>query len=132
MNQLENDNDVVFWEKSKDRIFYKDNDDKSHYYIPDLKIIKKDGTIIVEEIKPKSQLNLSINQIKFKAADFYYKNMNIIYKIITEDEIGIENIKNFNYDGLIKITKEIRERRRKDKRNERERKKRLQKKNNTN
>ena len=132
MEQLENDDNVVFWEKSKDRIYYEDENNKSHYYIPDLKIINVDNTIIVEEIKPKSQINYNINQIKFREARKYYDKLNIVFKIVTENEIGLDNIKNFNPDGFIKISTEIRERRRKDKRNERERNKRKNKKNNIN
>lgn len=127
MNQLDSDNDVLYWEKCSDRIQYFDENGKSHYYMPDIKIFTKNGEIIVEEIKPKVLTNDTINKIKFTYAKHFYDSINAKFVVITENEIGIDNIKSFNPDGLIKITKEKRERLRKDKRNERLRKQRYEK-----
>lgn len=123
MEQLDNDNSVCFWEKSTDRIKYSDKNGKQHYYIPDFKIIYTDKKIVVEEIKPKILTKLELNILKFNAAKLFYNNKNIEYKIITENEIGEENIKNFNPENFIKYTKEIREKRRKELRKIRKNKK---------
>lgn len=130
MEQIENDNNVCEWKRCDERIPYKDKDGKNHYYIPDLKIIYNDGKIIVEEIKPLSMINSEINLLKFQSAKEYFKNKNIEFIIVTEKEIGENNIKNFNPEGLMQLTKNERERRRKDKRNAREKNKRKRKKEN--
>lgn len=56
-----------------------------HRYIPDFLV----GTNIIEEIKPETMLLLEINVTKFKYANEYCENNNMIYKIITETELGI-------------------------------------------
>ncbi len=123
MKQLDEDNTVLSWEKNTERIPYKDLNEISHYYVPDFKIFYT-NKIVVEEIKPSSLLNDKINVIKFEVARQFYTKQNIEYKIVTENEIGIENIKNFKPDGLIKYTQDIRKERRRILRNEREKKKR--------
>lgn len=127
MSQLDNDENVLYWEKCTDRIPYFDDNGKQHYYIPDIKIYTKYGETIVEEIKPKDLTNNTINTIKFNYAKKFYDAINIKFLIVTENEIGINNIKSFNPDGLMKLTKEKRERLKKDKRNEHLRKQRAEK-----
>lgn len=123
MEQLDNDNTVINWEKSTERIPYiKDNIE--HYYVPDFKIFYKNNEIVVEEIKPSCFLNDEVNKIKFEVAKKFYDKKNIKYKIVTENEIGINNIKNFNSEGLIKYTQEIRKERKRILRNKREKEKR--------
>jgi Mor family transcriptional regulator len=123
MQQLDNDTSVINWEKNTERILYTDDNNEKHYYIPDFKIFY-DNKIVVEEIKPSNLVNDKINQIKFEVAKQFYKEKNIKYKIVTENEIGIENIKNFNPDGLIKYTQEICKEHKRKLRNEREKRKR--------
>ena len=123
MKQLDEDDTVLSWEKSSERIPYKDLNDISHYYVPDFKIFYN-NKIVIEEIKPFNLLNTEINTIKFEVAKQFYSKQNIDYKIVTENEIGIENIKNFNSEGLIKYTQDIRKERKKVLRNEREKRKR--------
>ena len=127
MEQLDNDKNVIYWEKCSDRIPYIDHNGISHYYIPDIKIFTK-NKIIVEEIKPKILVDKELNKIKFEYAEKYYNNINIEFIVVTEDKIGIDNIKSFNPDGLMKLTKEMRDKQRKDRRNEQLRKKRKEKK----
>ena len=123
MEQLDNDELVINWEKSADRIPYFDDKNESHYYIPDFKIWYK-NKIVVEEIKPNDLVNNDINIIKSKAAIEYYEKQGIQYKIVTENEIGLDNIKNFKPNGLIKYTQEMRKERKRKLRNEREKLKR--------
>jgi len=128
MNQLDNDTSVCYWEKCKDRIKYVDDNNLNHYYMPDFTICYTNNLIVVEEIKPSIFVKDKINQIKFNSAKKFYSKKNIVFKVVTENDIGIDNIKNFNTESMIKYTKEIRDKRRKELRNERERNKRRKKK----
>ena len=56
------------------------------YYIPDFLVSNK----IIEEIKPKRLLNEDNNLLKFKAGTKYCNQNNLIYKILTEKELGIK------------------------------------------
>ena len=131
MEQLDKENDVVCWEKNTERIQYVGLDKKQHYYIPDFKIFYTEK-ISVEEIKPSNLVDDETNQIKISTAQKYYAEIGIEYKVITEKEIGIDNIKNFNSDGLISYTQELRKQNRKERRNKRAREIRYAKKNNYN
>ena len=130
MEQLDNNDDVIYWEKCTERIPYLDENGKSHYYIPDFKIIYKDSHIEIEEIKPKNLLENRLNKIKINTAISFFSEKNIIFKVVTEENLGLENIKNFNPNCFIKYTKEIREKRKKQLRNEREKRKRQENNNN--
>lgn len=132
MEQLDNDEYVLSWEKNTEQIPYVGLDGNTHHYIPDFKIYYTNGKIIVEEIKPSSLIGTEINQIKFSAAESFYEKKGIPFKIVTENEIGVENINNFNSDGLILYTQEMRKEKRKQRRNKRTRELRYAKKNNSN
>jgi len=124
MKQLDEDMNVVSWEKSEDRIPYVDLNGEEHYYIPDFKVYYIGNNISVEEVKPQNLVNTEINLIKINTAKNYYKKLGITYLVITENEIGVENIKNFSSDGLIKYTQEERKERRRKLRNKREKERR--------
>lgn len=132
MEQLDLDEGVKKWEKGTERIPYIGIDGKNHYYIPDFKVFYFDGKTIVEEIKPANLTGTENNKTKFNAAKDYYGKRGILYTILTEKEIGIENINNFNPGGLISYTQEIRKERRRQQRNKRAKDKRYAKKNNAN
>ena len=123
MEQLDNDVKVLSWEKGVDRIEYFDMYGKKHYYIPDFKIFYINN-IIVEEVKPYNQIQLPINIIKFDAAKKYYENLGIKYKIVTENEIGVDNIKNFSPNNFITYTQEMRKEKKRILKNKRERERR--------
>jgi len=85
--QLENDDAVESFSRSKDRIPYGDNSN----YVPDIEVIYKDGTKAVEEIKPAFRVEDEKVQAKAQGAKRYYSDKDIEYKIITEFHIGLEN-----------------------------------------
>lgn len=126
MEQLDLDDSVIEWEKSTERIPYLDKNGIGHYYVPDFKIIYL-NKIVVEEIKPVVLLENETNQIKFNAAKKYYSEKNIEYKIVTENEIGVENIKNFKPTGILQYTQNVRKERKRKLRNERLKKQRKEK-----
>ena len=90
MNQLENDNDVISWRRCSDRIPYQYSG-KSALYVPDIEVIRRDGSVSVEEIKPIKFVKDQKNQAKFEAAREFYGNAKQFY-VVTETEIGRKNI----------------------------------------
>ena len=118
MQQLDLDANVIWWEKCTERIPYVDKNGKGHYYVPDFKVGYEDK-IVVEEIKPSTLTESEINQTKFNAAKKYYFTKNIEYKILTEKEIGLDDINNFRPGGILQYTQEVRRERRRIQRNER-------------
>ena len=80
------DDEVVFISRCKECIPYI-LDNKTHRYIPDLYIEYRTGEKIVEEIKPFALLDKFNNSYKIDAAKDFYKNTDIIYRIITEEII---------------------------------------------
>lgn len=56
------------------------------HYIPDFLIEKTDGTKILIEVKPSSQINTYVNQLKFDAAIEFCNQLNIEFKVFTEKD----------------------------------------------
>ncbi len=79
---LQNDQ-IRLLTRCKDKIQYNCNG-IIKYYNPDLYIEYNNGNKIVEEIKPFTFINKFSNRDKFSSAKKFYKNSNIIYKVITE------------------------------------------------
>ena len=88
----ENEN-ISFFGRCKDRIKYKIEDDIIKGYIPDFYIEYKDGRKIVEEVKPFVFIKKFNNLIKFKSAKEFYKNKNIIFRVTTESAIYVGGFK---------------------------------------
>lgn len=83
------------------KIPYKDWDNKDRTYHPDFIL---ENTIF--EVKPKHLLNSKTNQLKFEAAKLYCMKNQLIYKIITEEDIeklSDEDIKSLHNQGVIKF-----------------------------
>ena len=77
----------VKWTKKHNiKIKYLDKNNTEHYFIPNLLV----NNTIVEEIKPINLLNNNNNQEKFLAAEKYCKNNDLIFKVLTEKELGIK------------------------------------------
>lgn len=127
MNQLENDPDVLSFDRCGDRIPY-DFNGKIHFYIPDLMVKYKDGTVIIEEIKPDHQIAMDVNQIKAAAAQKFYAERNIDFRFITQTDIGLDYIKNFDWSGFAAISETdlAAERREKERKRQREAKRALE------
>jgi hypothetical protein len=70
------------------RIPYKDKIGKIHHYIPDFLVNNK----IIEEVKPKSMLNINNNDLKISSAKNFCKQNGYEFRVITEKELGINNI----------------------------------------
>jgi len=82
--QLDSNEEITSIQRCKDRIKYQDQNGIEKSYIPDFFIEYKDGTKIVEEVKPFPLLEKFNNPVKFKCANEFYKDKNIIFKTISE------------------------------------------------
>tara|TARA_A100000172_G_scaffold77485_1_gene61927 strand:- start:7 stop:354 length:348 start_codon:yes stop_codon:yes gene_type:complete len=115
MFYLDNHPEIIKWCSEEVIIPYKSPiDGRWHRYFPDFWVQKKDGTVIVIEVKPRAQtrppdprnknktptgrvsrrfLNevktWGINEAKWKAAQEYCKDRKWQFKIMTEKELGI-------------------------------------------
>lgn len=105
MDQLDRDPCVRTFRRCPDRIPY-EFDGAVHHYTPDIEVSYTDGSIVVEEIKPRGLANRAITRIKAQAALSHYSALNIGYEIVTEDQIGDEEIENFDWDGIEKVNKD--------------------------
>jgi len=116
MSQLDADEEVKSWTKLVGPVPYVDPNGVKRNYSPDFIIEYNDGHKVVEEIKPKAQKDNEINKIKSEAAQKYFNDRGIEYRIVTEDELGVEDINNFNIEGFASITEEERAKRRLERR----------------
>jgi len=113
MNYLDNNPNVIWWASEEMPIKYiSPVDDKIHRYYPDFiaKMKKRDGSEVVYmiEVKPYKQtlqpvkrrktkryinecVTYTINQAKWRAADLFCKENNMVFRIITEKELGIKH-----------------------------------------
>lgn len=62
-------------------------------YIPDFKIEFEDGTVVVEEVKPTRWAVDPKVRAKVAAAQDFYSAKGVIFRVITEEDIGLANIK---------------------------------------
>lgn len=84
-NFLENilqDNNLISIKSESIRIQY----EETHYYIPDF-LCNVNNQLYLIEIKPVSMLNFGKNQLKFEKAILYCNENNIIFKILTENDL---------------------------------------------
>lgn len=82
--QLNSNEDITCIQRCKDRIKYQDQNGIEKSYIPDFFVEYKDGTKIIEEVKPFPLLEKFNNPIKFQCANEFYKDKNIIFKTVSE------------------------------------------------
>ena len=85
--QLEKNENILAVSRCRDAIPYVDAEGKLRNYNPDLLVKSKNEIDVVEEIKPFCMIPKMNNPSKIQAATIFYKNKNINYKIITENEI---------------------------------------------
>lgn len=109
MSQLDADTDVKFWTRDAPPILLPNG----KRYIPDFKIESHTHGTIIEEVKAKSMLNHGKNNLKHATAEQYCRDNNLVFRIITEDEIGREAIKAFKTEGLMCLNQEEKIERRK-------------------
>lgn len=93
ISQLNLDDNVSFVSRAK-RIPFGNG-----FYTPDLLVEYVDGTKIVEEIKPTYRLNLD-EVIRKKESAINYYGGDIEYKIVTENEIGIDGFDSIDIDQV--------------------------------
>lgn len=120
MAQLEDDPNVRSFERARDRIGYR-HDGSVSYYIPDLRVVTIDGSVRVEEIKPAAMVHGCKVQAKIHAASAYYSPLGTSFVVITEQEIGIDYIKSFRWDGFASVSHAERETLRKERERVRQR-----------
>lgn len=56
-------------------------------YYPDFKVIKKDGTVLIIEVKPFSKINKPENVVKFLVGKLYCEKFGWDFHVVTENEI---------------------------------------------
>lgn len=95
---LEEDTTVVSYESETMKIPYKDFDGKYKNYIPDLMVLRSDGSIEVCEIKPEAMLDNGIVKRKAQACQSYFykllgkSDIKYAYKFITEKALFKDNL----------------------------------------
>lgn len=80
------------------------------HYIPDIEIKYKDGSTVIEEIKPVYKLGDEKIIAKEKAAREFLKDSDVGYRIVSENDIGIDAFKNVNIDDFTFGSEEIKSR----------------------
>ncbi len=105
MGQLDANPDVLNWGLCKHRIPYFHPFQKTHRsYIPDLEIQYANGTFCVEEIKPSNFVTDPVNEAKFAAASAYFGGLGIRFAVVTEEQIGADEIKQFKREGYASLS----------------------------
>lgn len=87
LEQLELAQDVALMDRCRDRIPYHFGGRPRHY-IPDFKLIMKDGSVIVEEVKPARWVTDPKVRAKVLAAQEFYLGRGVVFRVITEEDIG--------------------------------------------
>ena len=109
-HMLEEDKDVISYEVETMKIPYKDFDGAYRNYIPDVIVLKKDGSIEVCEIKPEAMLDNGIVKKKAQACQSYFhkllgnSSIKYSYNFITE-KVLFQNPNDYT-EFLIKHNKE--------------------------
>lgn len=115
LDQLEAIQQVIRLDRCRDRIEYFFGGRK-RTYIPDFRIELADGSVVVEEIKPKRWVIDPKVRAKVDAAVAFYDGTNVIFRVITEDDIGIDRIRDASATLVSRYNEEhmeeVRERRR--------------------
>lgn len=106
MSQLDEDDSVLKWRKNAPIVPY----GQGRHYVPDFLVQDKDGKERVEEVKPIWQLNDPVTKQKIDAAKSYFEAQGVGYRVLTERDIGIDALQNFDYDELPYLTNEQRDR----------------------
>jgi hypothetical protein len=113
MIQLDEDDSVSEWKRCDIRIPYSANGVLA-LYVPDIEVRMVDGSVRVEEIKPKKYADRGKNPAKFEAARQYFSTLGIEFTVITEAEIGWKRIRQLDGMPLNGVPDEERAQRRRD------------------
>lgn len=91
MKYLDTNTDVEYWTCEPFSIPYiSPKDGQEHRYFPDFLVKWKDGKKMLIEVKPQKQWSDPINQAKWKEAEKFCKERNIIWKVMGEKELGVK------------------------------------------
>lgn len=112
LNIFETDSEVKEFDRFKDVIKWKDENNITRSYLPDFIVKYKDGTQKIIEVKALWQAKTSEVLLKKKAAENYAEEHNMTYEIWTETELNLKNdlrhneyvitgIKVFDYEGPV-------------------------------
>lgn len=105
MHQLDNDPTVVAWTRKTPMITYQGH----KKYIPDFLIRYASGNTVLEEVKPKHMVAKELHATgKSKAAEAFCASNGWTYRVVTELEIGVLEIRNFVMDGLAAPEEQLR------------------------
>lgn len=89
---LEHDNKVLTYDYERISISYSDSTGKIRSYTPDFLVIYLNKTVKIIEVKPKKFVDTDEVQYKKTGAEAFlksvYKNFNISYEIVTEEDIS--------------------------------------------
>lgn len=88
MQQLDADPDVAAWHRCRLRVRYKSPSGRVRHYVPDLFVLRRDGSAWVEEIKPEALTQDAVNRAKFWACRTLCMLMGWGFAIQTETEVG--------------------------------------------
>lgn len=113
MIQLDEDDSVSEWARCGVRIPYSVNG-VLLLYVPDIEIKMADGSVRVEEVKPKKYISRGKNPAKFDAARKYFSPLGVQFTVVTEDEIGWKRIRQLDGMPLNGVPDEERAQRRRD------------------
>lgn len=105
MGQLDTDESVTYWSLCNESVSYTGIDGKTRRYIPDLFVRYADGSEVVEEIKPEGLKGTPVNLRKFAAAIKQFEAQGIAFKVVTENQIGMEAIEDFRRTGISAVTR---------------------------
>lgn len=100
MRQLDDDTSVTYWTKRTPRVPYVTSSGRHRTYAPDFWIAMCDGSLVVEEIKPERFVNDPSVKEKTKAARAYFLDNGIGFKVLTEFDVGVDEIKGLRISGL--------------------------------
>lgn len=92
LEQLEALTAVAKVSRCGDRIPYEFGG-RERSYIPDFRIEYLDGSVIVEEVKPARWVSDPKVRSKVEAATAFYLARGIVFRVISEEDIGADNIK---------------------------------------
>lgn len=109
MTYLDSHSDIEKWSSEEFFVPYRSPvDNRIHRYFPDFWVKKKDGEVMVLEVKPLAQsvppqlqekvtrryvnqvMTYGVNQAKWKAAKEFCEDRKWQFKVITEKELGIK------------------------------------------
>lgn len=110
MMRLDSDPDVIEWSSESIIIPYIDpNDNRWHRYFPDFYVKRSDGTTIIQEYKPQTQVDRPAkprggitkkflaeasvwmkNQAKWEAARTYCAKRGWAFEVLSESHLGID------------------------------------------